>query len=143
MVIMRRYDNMEGIITTETDMPRNRTQWQLTKGCSKCGQTDPHEFYGTSAWCKRCHKDAVLKSRLAKKGITLEDEARMAEAQGHRCAICLDPRDKDTRSMHMDHDHATGKARGMLCPRCNQTLGRVKDDVSLLRSMIEYIERHR
>lgn len=85
----------------------------------------------------------MLKHRLGKKGITPEDEARMAEAQGHRCAICREDRPKDTRSMHLDHDHVTGKARGMLCPRCNQTLGRVKDDPALLRAMAEYVEKHR
>ena len=122
---------------------RTRTPRKLHLGCSRCGETDPEQFYSTSAWCKRCHKDAVLRSRLAKKGLTPEDEARMAEQQGHKCAICLTEQDKFSRALHMDHDHATGNARAMLCPRCNQTLGRVKDDAALLRAMADYIERYR
>ena len=120
------------------------TPYSIFKGCPKCGQTDRAEFYakGRQSYCKRCHKDAVLRSRLAKKGITPEDEASMAAAQGDKCAICQTHRDQFTRSLHMDHCHATGKARAMLCPRCNQTLGRVKDDAALLRAMADYIEMY-
>ncbi len=120
------------------------TPHKLFTGCSKCGQTDRAQFYATGrlSWCKQCHKQAVLKGRLKKKGLTVELEAQIANQQGNKCAICLTDSDKFTRSLHMDHCHTTGKARAMLCPRCNQTLGRVKDDAALLRAMADYIERY-
>ena len=120
------------------------TPHKLFTGCAKCGQTDRSEFYAGSrlSYCKQCHKDAVRRGRLAKKGLTPEDEARIADAQGNKCAICMTESDKFTRSLHMDHCHATGKARAMLCARCNQTLGRVKDDAALLRAMADYIDKY-
>lgn len=43
--------------------------------------------------------------------------------------------------LHIDHDHATGKFRGLLCPDCNLTLGKMKDDPELLRRAADYLER--
>jgi len=42
----------------------------------------------------------------------------------------------------MDHDHASGDFRGMLCDNCNSGLGRFKDDVTRLESAINYLKRH-
>lgn len=52
-----------------------------------------------------------------KYGITLEQYEEMAEAQGHVCKICKSPPKK--KSLHVDHNHATGKVRGLLCSMCN------------------------
>lgn len=43
---------------------------------------------------------------------------------------------------HIDHDHVTGKVRGILCHNCNVTLGQVKDKISQLKSLILYLEKH-
>ena len=131
------------LLTHGDAMKTRKTVWAMNRPCSRCGQADPAEFYaGGSAWCKRCHKDAVLRGRLKKKGITPEDEARALMQQGDCCAICLAHKDKFTRSLHMDHCHKTGKARAVLCHRCNQTLGHAEDDPVLLRAMADYIERY-
>lgn len=53
-------------------------------------------------------------------GVTDEEYARMLAAQGGGCAICgAKPK---TRRLHVDHDHASGKVRGLLCHRCNRAL---------------------
>ncbi len=44
--------------------------------------------------------------------------------------------------MSVDHDHATGKNRGLLCTNCNKVLGHAKDDVTILRRAIAYLEAH-
>jgi hypothetical protein len=58
--------------------------------------------------------------RAKQLGVTDDEYARMLEAQGGGCAIC-GARPK-TRRLHVDHDHATGKVRGLLCHRCNRAL---------------------
>lgn len=74
------------------------------------------------------------------------DELRAAfEAAENKCEICgLEEtgltKDGHKRMLHVDHDHETGKFRGLLCSRCNTTLGSVKDDPELLRKMALYLE---
>lgn len=55
-------------------------------------------------------------------GITVEDWARMFEAQGGKCALCL-RRLLFDRTTHVDHCHVTSAVRGLLCNGCNRTLG--------------------
>lgn len=45
------------------------------------------------------------------------------ELQGGRCAICHTHQDQMGERLAVDHDHATGKVRGLLCRPCNQSLG--------------------
>jgi hypothetical protein len=53
-------------------------------------------------------------------GVTDTEYARrLAEQDGH-CAIC--PSTPKVRRLHVDHDHATGEVRGLLCHRCNRAL---------------------
>jgi hypothetical protein len=42
--------------------------------------------------------------------------------------------------VHVDHHHVTGKIRGVLCFTCNVALGQLKDDVTLFRKAIDYLE---
>ena len=59
-------------------------------------------------------------TRAKQLGVSDDEYARLLEAQGGGCAICgAKPK---TRRLHVDHDHATGKVRGLLCHRCNRAL---------------------
>ena len=60
------------------------------------------------------------KPRSKQLGVTDEDYARLLAAQGGGCAICGNP--PKTRRLHVDHDHKTGRVRGLLCHRCNRAL---------------------
>jgi hypothetical protein len=75
---------------------------------------------------------------LRKYGISLEYYQGLLQKQGGVCACCyVDLRD---HTPHLDHDHATGIIRGILCHHCNVALGLVRDDVRVLRNLIAYLE---
>lgn len=78
---------------------------------------------------------------LRKYGIDEAQYRALAEAQGHKCAICRQP-PKPRRGvvrLHVDHDHATGAVRGLLCYACNWALGKFGDDPALLRRAADYL----
>jgi hypothetical protein len=76
-------------------------------------------------------------------GMSLEDRDAMLDAQGGRCAICANETPKSGKGWHIDHCHATGKVRGILCRACNIALGLADDSPERLRAMAAYLERHR
>jgi len=82
-------------------------------------------------------------------GITLDDYNRMLVQQNHTCAIChqpetmLHPRSGRVKELAVDHCHSTGTVRGLLCNRCNTTIGLFNDDPETLRAAIAYLERQK
>jgi hypothetical protein len=81
-----------------------------------------------------CNRHTLLFSRY---GLTGEDFNRMLAVQGGRCAICA----LAAPLLHVDHNHATGAVRALLCRECNVGLGKFRDDPVLLRSAAAYLER--
>lgn len=71
---------------------------------------------------KEYKRKTALKSRY---GLSLADYERCLDLQNGVCAICGRPPDK--RALDVDHDHVTGRVRGLLCPTCNSSLGIVED----------------
>jgi hypothetical protein len=76
---------------------------------------------------------------LYKYGITLVDYNKMFEEQGGCCAACGEYQSKFKRSLAVDHDHKTGKIRGLLCKNCNAALGNVRDNINTLDGLIKYL----
>ena len=80
-------------------------------------------------------------------GITLADVQRMYEEQDGKCSVCCragvlrfrEERTKKEIRLVVDHCHATGRVRGLLCDRCNTLLGMAQDDKALLRRAIKYL----
>jgi hypothetical protein len=74
-------------------------------------------------------------------GITLEIYEQMDQAQKGVCAICgkYPPKKK---CLCVDHNHKTGKVRGLLCNLCNAALGGFKDNIELLTAAIAYLHAH-
>jgi hypothetical protein len=72
-------------------------------------------------------------------GITSECVEELREAQGNLCAICREPL-ANGQFCHVDHDHTSGRVRGVLCNRCNTGLGKFLDDAGLLRKAAHYLE---
>lgn len=77
-------------------------------------------------------------------GITVEDYDRMLVVQGGKCALCFaEPVDEPGKRLHVDHCHDTGKVRGLLCVACNTGMGKLRDNVEVLKRAIEYLEKNR
>lgn len=64
----------------------------------------------------------------------------MVLAQGGLCAICGELPSGKRALLFIDHDHKTGKVRGLLCGACNAGLGYFKDTTSRMTKAIEYLE---
>ncbi len=115
------------------------------KTCPRCKVEKPlTEFYkrsdrpsGLASHCKACNKIATVKAfRKKKYGISHEQLEEMLAEQDYKCPICgilLD-------TFCVDHDHASGKVRGLLCNNCNKGLGMFKDNSLYLSKAIIYLE---
>lgn len=74
-------------------------------------------------------------------GISEADYDRMLAKQGGRCAICRARyADGEGGRLHVDHDHATGVVRGLLCAACNTGLGCFSDSTMALLAAVAYLE---
>ena len=113
---------------------------------SKCIIEDcVNERYKPHAKCSKCY------TLWKKYRITSVDRSRMLAAQDHKCGICfVDIKVNATKhcagstkrgSAVVDHCHSTNKVRGMLCGTCNVMIGQAKDNIDILLSAINYLNR--
>jgi hypothetical protein len=122
------------------------------------------DYVSRDSWCIDCTKAA---SRVAYErqrdsgaerergwrrrgivGVTWEDFERKYADQDGRCSVCQNPMrlkgvGKGKQDVaHLDHNHSTGKPRGLLCGNCNVAIGMLGDDIELLRSAVAYLEEY-
>lgn len=76
-----------------------------------------------------------------KYGITVEQYNEMVQAQNGLCAICEGPPTHHGRLV-VDHDHASGAIRGLLCWGCNVQIGRLRDSPGLVQKILDYLLEH-
>lgn len=69
-------------------------------------------------------------------GLTREQHDELLARQGNTCAICALPMER----IHIDHDHATGEVRGLLCPKCNQAIGLLQDSADIALAAAHYLK---
>ena len=79
-------------------------------------------------------------SRLKRYGLTAEQFDRMVASQQNRCAICR--KEFILTIPAVDHDHKTGKVRGLLCSKCNLALGHLEENIQTVESLRSYILNH-
>lgn len=87
--------------------------------------------------------------RLRTYGLSLEGFETLLAAQGGLCAICRvdmesladSPFGKPRTGVCVDHNHDTGKVRGLLCSACNKAIGLMKDNAVRLRAAADYLDR--
>lgn len=84
------------------------------------------------------------RQRLRKYGLTIEEYNFLRWKQNDTCPICVilgqEPVPLRGQKLVIDHDHATGKVRGLLCAGHNAALGHCKDSPAALRALADYLE---
>lgn len=98
--------------------------------CEMCSA--PASLVSKGRWfCSRaCRRTASFDRQLRKEyGLGEADYRTLLEIQGASCPICLQFLLDQARRPYVDHDHVTGRVRGLLCLTCNLLLGRLGDDV--------------
>jgi len=81
-------------------------------------------------------------------GLTLEQYQAMHDTQKGLCAICnlpettMDRRRGEPRMLAVDHNHATGKIRGLLCGDCNKAIGAMREKPENFLAAVKYLETH-
>ncbi len=130
------------------------------KKCGKCEDTKPiSEFrlrrkpgskvsFIPYSHCRECERmadrarDPKARSEARRRqvyGMEAGEYDRMHAAQKGACAIC----GYEHKSLHIDHDHKTGKVRALLCNWCNTAIGYAREDVDVLKKIIKYINKHK
>lgn len=115
------------------------------KSCKDCGSTS-RALKAPGPRCATCHrvrKEAAKEAAhgrwiLKTYGITSEQYKALYEAQGGTCYICQRATGK-TRKLAVDHDHATGYVRGLLCKPCNSILAHLRDDSYAAARIVSYL----
>jgi hypothetical protein len=139
----------------------------VTKVCTKCKEEKNLDQFKNRrgnqkhllhSWCKSCEYKAsqdwrklnpekvriyrakdpwTLKKRTRRLGMTVEEFWNMYESQEGKCAICL--QDIAAENSAIDHNHKTGKIRGILCKSCNRGIGLLKDSSEVLNRGSNYL----
>ncbi len=113
-----------------------------TRG-TNCRECDTKKFRVRRKYCRRDSKDSENDRRrdlMRNHGLTQEQYDAFLLEQNGVCRVCgkTDP----SRRLAVDHDHETGKIRGLLCLRCNRAIGLLRDSSAVCRALAEYLERH-
>lgn len=132
-------------------MPELHDLHNIYRKCSTCKIVKPLSSfynnrcfkYGKEYHCIDCKKWARFEDKW---DLSKSDYMHMLKEQSGVCAICGLPETGTNKgniiNMAVDHDHKTGKIRGLLCSKCNRGLGMFYDDTDRLQSAINYIERN-
>lgn len=97
--------------------------------------------YGVDCRCKTCNQKRKrelykpLEHIYRKYGITIEHYYNILETQNNLCAICK----RELKKPVIDHDHNTGKVRGILCYPCNTAIGKSIEALDLLKKAYDYL----
>lgn len=73
-----------------------------------------------------------------KYGLSEVEYAALISKQNNLCAVCGEKQER--KVLCVDHDHKTGKVRGLLCGNCNVGLGNFRDNIRILQSAIGYLK---
>ena len=117
----------------------------LNKSCTRCKESKPlnaknFPFHnktksGFDSWCRSCRKEYRNANSRGKFRSVISDEAlKTLKEATTECVIC-----GSEEKLVVDHDHKSGKIRGMLCNHCNRGLGHFRDDPTLLEFAAQYL----
>lgn len=113
------------------------------RACAQCGRGRAERFYTSAraricASCLKANRRSGARRRHVEVtyGLTAEQHDLLLHGQEGLCGICRSPR---PYNLAVDHDHATGLVRGLLCKRCNKLLRDVRDDTRVLHNAAAYL----
>lgn len=113
----------------------------LTHNCKKCVLLFS-QSPNSRARQKRNREKNKEKSKIyllkRKFNIRIEDYLNLLELQGGVCMLCA-KLNTNGKMLAVDHNHKTGKIRGLLCSKCNVGLGQFNDDINVLTRAIQYL----
>lgn len=132
-----------------------------TRTCRTCNQEKPWDDFrlvtrkSGEQWrmgiCRPCNRTQkrnqyLSKWRGSKKSgairITKELYEQMLSRQEGGCAICGRTEGEEGRFLAIDHDHTTGRLRGLLCFACNVAIGHLGDDPDTLQKAVSYLQNN-
>ena len=125
---------------------RTREYYQAHKEKQKIyhkGNTVKRKAYDKKYY--QANKESIIAKnipRTAKKyGLTTDEYNQMFIDSDNRCSICK--MEEENRTLSVDHNHITGKVRGLLCRKCNVGIGALQTDenLNIIKKAIEYLER--
>lgn len=115
--------------------------------CQACGSAiePPQRKFCNDDCCQAFYR-STRQQRLIRFGLTDDDIKALLQKQSNRCPVCnrffpavSGPSGRP--GFNVDHDHKTGKVRGLLCCRCNSGLGKFQDSMRLLKRAQRYLEK--
>lgn len=110
-----------------------KRRWLICSTCSTNRLKEYSKANPDKIWNKNC-------KRLY--GIDYNDYNTMLTEQNNSCAICKSTSaGRGHKHFSVDHDHITGKVRGLLCHNCNTGLGQFKDNTQLLTEAVNYLTK--
>ena len=136
-------------------MQRNRPG-RVTVVCKGCGASfdsiksqierrSGGKFHSRECWkeWRAANRQTRLEKLLKQQyQLTTAQYQELLKAQGGACGICqCSPEEAGQSQLVVDHDHVTGRVRGLLCQACNLGLGRFRDNPMLLRLAASYLDR--
>lgn len=140
-----------GQVKLSTDFyARKASKDGLQRQCKSCSnervtrKRSQNREYMRSYMKSDAGKIVVRKHLLKKKyGLTLENFDSLLASQNYRCACCSrkEPGGRNNQ-WNVDHCHATGRVRGLLCHSCNVGIGCLGDDLDGLHKALNYLKRH-
>ena len=117
--------------------------------CKSCCRKYYNSRYASKkAHVRRIQAKSLIKNQNGRKnallkyffGITLDQYNEILASQNGKCAICYKPPDK--RRLCVDHDHKSGKIRGLLCHQCNHAIGLFYENKQVMKNAIGYLNAH-
>lgn len=136
-------------IVTKRKISYDYKNWMDTKfkekNCRHCGSSFQPQAPSHLYCSNQCAALGIAENRYQKEyGISVKDVENMLKEQDYLCAICntegFAMSDKVYNTLNVDHDHKTGKVRGMLCHNCNRALGLLQDSTEILQKAINYLK---
>lgn len=117
-------------------------RWEATLYCSPlCKKTYTYsKMYKDIPGYVYTPRAKEVKTRFDKVNISRDKKQQLLESQGGVCKICKKIRSDTLSGWHLDHDHTTGRVRGVLCRGCNLGLGNFQDSMERLLEAAEYLK---